>query len=88
MKGFTQPAIPDIVGSEVGKPGSHVTVNTAEKKQICIYMPCRAENILSGSSQAYVNVACAKTEDIVAVTIKTDILLNAQKVGYNNEVTP
>lgn len=87
-KGFTQPpAIPDIVGSEVGKPGSHVTVNTAEKKLEYVYthaMPGR-EYSIKVVPKPNVNVACAKTEDIVAVTIKTDILLNAQKVGYNNE---
>lgn len=87
-KGFTQPpAIPDIVASDVGKSGSHVTVNSAEKKLEYVYthaMPGR-EYSIKVVPRPNVNVACAIAEDIAPVTIKTDILLNAQKVGYNNE---
>lgn len=87
-KGFTQPPpIPDIVASEIGKSGSAVTVNSAERKLEYIYtyaMPGREYSIkvvpLPNPSVAY-----ATAEEIEPITIKTDILLKAQKVGYNNE---
>lgn len=87
-KGFTQPPpVPDIVGSEIGKPGSAVTVNSAEKKLEYVYtyaQPGREYSIkvvpLPSPSVAY-----ATEQEIDPVTIKTDILLKAQKVGYNNE---
>lgn len=87
-KGFTQPPpIPDIVATEIGKAGSAVTVNAAEKKLEYTYihaMPGREYSIkvvpLPNASVAY-----AIAEEIEPITIKTDILLKAQKVGYNNE---
>ncbi|MGI6622769.1 MAG: hypothetical protein ACOX4T_06485 [Acetivibrionales bacterium] len=87
-KGFTQPPpIPDIVAAEIGQPGSAVTVNAAEKKLEYVYthaMPGREYSIkvvpLPNPSVAY-----AIAEEIEPVPIKTDILLKAQKVGYNNE---
>ena len=86
--GFTQPqSIPDIVGSKIGKDGSYVTINSAEKKLEYVYthaLPGREYSIkvvpLPNASVAY-----ATAEEIEAVTIKTDILLKAQKVGYNND---
>lgn len=87
-KGFTQPPpIPDIVASEIGKPGSNVTINSAEKKLEYVYthaMPGR-EYSIKVVPQPNASVAYATAEEIEAVTIKTDILLKAQKVGYNNE---
>lgn len=86
-KGFTQPPpIPDIVSTEIGKTGSNVTINSAEKKLEYVYshaLPGREYSIkvvpLPNASVAY-----ATAEEIEAITIKTDILLKAQKVGYNN----
>jgi len=87
-KGFTQPpAIPDIVASEIGKPDSNVTVNLAENKLEYIYthaMPGR-EYSIKVIPVPSANVAHATAEEIEPVTIKTDILLQAQKIGYNNE---
>lgn len=87
-KGFSQPtAIPDIIASEIGKPGSPVTVNSQEKKLEYVYtsaLPGREYSIkvvpLPNS-----NVACATADEIGSVTIKTDILLKAQRVGYTND---
>ncbi|MGI6084731.1 MAG: fibronectin type III domain-containing protein, partial [Acetivibrionales bacterium] len=87
-KGFTQPPpVPDIIASEIGKPGSNVTINSTEKKLEYVYthaLPGREYSIkvvpLPDASVAY-----ATAEEIEPVTIKTDILLKAQKVGYNNE---
>lgn len=87
-KGFTQPPpIPDIVSTEIGKPGSNVTVNSAEKKLEYVYthaLPGR-EYSIKVVPQPNASVAYATAEEIEAITIKTDILLKAQKVGYNNE---
>ncbi len=87
-KGFTQPPpIPDIVATEIGKPGSAVTVNTADKTLEYVYtnaMPGR-EYSIKVVPQPNANVAYATAEEIEPITIKTDILLKAQKVGYNNE---
>jgi len=87
-KGFTQPPpIPDIVASEIGKPGSNVTVNNAERKLEYIYthaLPGR-EYSIKVVPMPNTNVACVTANEIEPVTIKTDILLRAQKVGYNNE---
>lgn len=87
-KGFTQPTpIPDIVGSEIGKSGSAVTVNAAEKKLEYVYtgaLPGR-EYAIKVVPMPDASVVCAKAEQIPAVTIKTDILLRAEKVGYTNE---
>lgn len=87
-KGFTQPPpIPDIVGSEIGKSGSAVTVNTNEKKLEYIYTSAQPgrEYSIKVVPLPNVNVACATLEEISPVTIKTDILLKAQKVGFTNE---
>ena len=87
-KGFTQPPpIPDISASEIGKPGSNVTINSAEKKLEYVYthaLPGREYSIKVVPLPS-ANVAYATAEEIEPVTIKTDILLKAQKVGYNNE---
>lgn len=87
-KGFTQPPpIPDIVASEIGKPGSNVTVNNAERKLEYIYthaLPGR-EYSIKVIPLPHASVAYATAEEIEPVTIKTDILLKAQKVGYNSE---
>ena len=87
-KGFSQPnPIPDIVASEIGKPDSPVTVNTAEKKLEYIYtfaQPGR-EYAIKVVPVPNPNVACATADEIEAITIKTDILLKAQKVGYTSE---
>ena len=87
-KGFTQPPpIPDIVASEIGKSGSPVTVNRDEKKLEYIYtsaLPGR-EYSIKVIPVPNVNVACATSDEISAIAIKTDILLKAQKVGFNNE---
>ncbi|MCX7773408.1 MAG: fibronectin type III domain-containing protein, partial [Clostridia bacterium] len=87
-KGFTQPPpVPDIVASDIGKNGSPVTVNLTEKKLEYVYsyaLPGREYSIkvvpLPASS-----VACATADEIEPITIKTDILLKAQKVGFTNE---
>lgn len=87
-KGFTQPPpIPDIIASEIGTPGSPVTVNREEKKLEYIYtsaLPGREYSIkvvpLPGN-----DVACADVNEIRPVTIKTDILLRAQRVGFTPE---
>lgn len=87
-KGFTQPPpIPDIVASEIGKSGSAVTVNRDEKKLEYIYTSAQPgrEYSIKVIPLPNVNVACATAEEIGAITIKTDILLKAQKVGYTNE---
>jgi hypothetical protein len=87
-KGFTQPPpIPDILGSEVGKSGSAVTVNTTEKKLEYIYTSAQPgrEYSIKVVPLPNVNVACADAESIAPVTIKTDILLKAQRVGFTNE---
>jgi hypothetical protein len=87
-RGFTQPPpIPDIVASEIGKPDSNVTINSAEKKLEYVYthaLPGR-EYSIKVVPQPHASVAYATADEIEAVTIKTDILLQAQKVGYNNE---
>lgn len=87
-KGFTQPPpIPDIVASDIGKSGSAVTVNTAEKKLEYIYnnaMPGR-EYAIKVVPLPSSTVSCATVDEIGAVSIKTDILLKAKKVGFNNE---
>ncbi len=86
-KSYTQPQqIPDIVASEIGKPGSPVVVNAAEKKLEYVYkfaQPGREYAIKVVPLPSSV-VACATAEEIEAVIIKTDILLKAQKVGYTN----
>jgi hypothetical protein len=86
--GFTQPPpVPDIVGSEIGKPGSPVTVNLAEKKLEFTYqyaLPGR-EYAIKVVPLPGAGVAAATAEEIPAVTIKTDILLQAAKIGYTNE---
>lgn len=84
-KGFSQPpAIPDIIGSEVGQSGSPVTVNRENRKLEYIYtsaLPGR-EYSIKVIPIPRSNVACAPVDDIEPVTIKTDILLKAQRVGY------
>lgn len=87
-KGFTQPPpIPDIIASEIGTEDSPVTVNREERKLEYIYtsaLPGREYSIkvvpLPNS-----DVACADVNEIRPVTIKTDILLKAQRVGYTAE---
>jgi len=87
-KGFTQPPpIPDILASEIGKPESNVRVNSAEKKLEYVYthaLPGR-EYSIKVVPMPNVTVACVTAEEIEPITIKTDILLKAQKVGYTNE---
>ncbi len=87
-KGFTQPpSIPDIVASDIGKSGSAVTVNRDEKKLEYIYtfaLPGREYSIKVVPIPSP-SVACATVDEIGAITIKTDILLKAQRVGYTNE---
>ena len=87
-KGFTQPpAIPDIVASEIGKADSAVTVNRDEKKLEYIYtnaLPGREYSIKVVPIPSP-TVACATVDEIDAISIKTDILLKAQRVGYTNE---
>jgi hypothetical protein len=87
-KGFTQPPpIPDIVGSEIGESGSAVTVNNEENKLEYIYtsaLPGR-EYSIKVVPLPDASVDCAIEDEIPSVTIKTDILLKAQRVGYTNE---
>ena len=87
-KGFTQPTpIPDIIASEIGKPGSAVVVNSAERKLEYVYtyaLPGR-EYSIKVVPLPNPNVACASAEEIEAIPIQTDILLRAQKVGYTSE---
>jgi len=87
-KGFSQPtAIPDIIASEIGKPGYPVTVNMQEKKLEYIYtsaLPGR-EYSIKVVPLPNPNVACVTADEIIPVTIKTDILLRAQKIGYTND---
>lgn len=84
-KGFSNPPpIPDIIGSEIGQSGSPVTVNVQNRKLEYIYtsaLPGR-EYSIKVIPLPKSNVACATAEDIEPVTIKTDILLKAQRVGY------
>lgn len=86
-KGFTQPPpVPDIVASEIGKAGSPVIVNASQKKLEFTYafaQPGReyAIKVVPLPDPA---VSCATADEIDAVTIKTDILLKAQRVGFTN----
>lgn len=86
-KGFTQPApIPDILSSEIGTATSPVTVNTAERKLEYVYnfaLPGR-EYAIKVIPLAGPTVTVVPTDRIVPVSIKTDILLKAQKVGYTD----
>ena len=87
-QGFTQPPpVPDIVASEIGQPGSPVVVNSTGKKLEFTYthaLPGREYAIkivpLPGT-----NIASATAEEVPAITIKTDILLQASKVGFTND---
>lgn len=87
-QGFTQPAtIPDILSSQIGTADSPVTVNTSAKKLEYLY-----EDALPGREYAIKVVPLVDTEvntmsvdTIVPVTIKTDILLKAQKVGATSD---
>lgn len=86
--GFTQPpSIPDIVASEIGKPGSPVVVNTAEKKLELTYtyaLPGR-EYAIKVIPLPDSQVAVAPEAEIPPVKIKTDILLQAYRAGYTND---
>jgi hypothetical protein len=81
-KSYTQPQqIPDVVASEIGKPGSPVVVNAAEKKLEYVYkfaQPGREYAIKVVPLPSSV-VACATAEEIEAVIIKTDILLKPRR---------
>lgn len=87
-KGFTNPpAIPLIVGSNLSNPDVPITINQAERKLEFTYMyaqPGREYNIKVIPLPAS-NVSKVPTDEIEVVTIKTDILLSAVKVGYTNE---
>ena len=87
-QGFTQPPpVPDIVASEIGQPGSPVVVNASVRKLEFIYthaLPGR-EYAIKIVPLPNIDVACATSEEIPAITIKTDILLQASKVGFTND---
>jgi hypothetical protein len=87
-KGFTQPPpIPDILGTEIGTEQSAVTVNREEKMLEYIYpyaLPGR-EYSIKVVPLPNKEVACVDAEEIEPITIKTDILLKAQRVGYNDQ---
>ena len=87
-KGFTQPdPIPDITAAEIGRSDSNVTVNSEEHKLEYIYtaaLPGR-EYSIKVVPLPNPDVACVSEEEINPVTIKTDILLKAKKVGYTSE---
>ena len=79
--------IPRILATEIGKEDSNVTINSAEKKLEYIYihtLPGREYSITVVPKPSE-NVKCAKAEEIKAIKIKTEILLQAQKIGYNND---
>lgn len=86
-EGFTQPpAIPDIIGSDVGKPGSPVTVNATEKKLEYTYpyaLPGR-EYSIKVVPVVDNSIASVSQDEIDPISIKTDILLKASKVGYTS----
>lgn len=86
-KGFTQPPpIPYIAPDEIGQSGSAVTVNRDEQSLEYIYTHAQPgrEYSIKVVPMPNAGVACADQEEIAAMTIKTDIILKAQRVGYNS----